>query len=624
MSKTTVDVIIPTYNGLPYLKATVESVLAQTHKDLILYVIDDGSTDNGATERYIKSIKDPRVKYFRKENGGQSTARNYGIKISKSPFVALVDADDLWYPQKLEKQLERFRKNPKAGMVYGFHKLIDDDENKFAEVMYGRTGHLFNYLLRGNKISGSGSMVLVRREVFDKVGLFHEDFLVAEDWEMWLRIAKDYEIDCVPEFLASLRVLSNGMQQNYMKMAKGLEYMLPIMVKEFKLNPYQRALVGKMCLKEASLLYFNSGERKLARRAFLRALTYNPFTYFTLDRKWFFVYLRILIGAEWIRSIRRLLSRSYRTREQEHIQKKAAKERPPKVSVVLPVYNGEKYIKAAVDSILEQTFSDFELIIINDGSEDKTQEILDSIKDPRVIKVKQPNKGIVFSLNKAIEVSKGEYIARQDADDLSLPSRIEEEVNILDNNRDIILVGTNAIEINEKDRKIGDRQMPADDPSIRISLFNFSPFVHGSVMFRKSAFKQAGGYRQDYWPVEDFDLWRRMIGLGKAKNIQMGLYKFRINSEGTSQTNLDKTKRLSAQVQQEIAKKPVKVIGSALNIRRSIKNNPDNYKYYSHTALRVARTSIKHLRIVNSLYLLLSISLSLAALNKARATNDKR
>lgn len=206
MKQITVDVIIPTYNGLPHLKEAVDSVLNQTYKNFCLYVIDDGSTDRGATEKYIKGLKDRRVKYYKKPNGGQATARNFGIARSSSPYLAFLDADDLWRKDKLEKQLAVFRKKPSVGLVYGLHKLIDADGNVFGDVTYQKRGHLFKYLLSANWISGSGSMVLIKREVFERVGVFREDFLIGEDWEMWLRIARDYEIDYVPEFLADLRV----------------------------------------------------------------------------------------------------------------------------------------------------------------------------------------------------------------------------------------------------------------------------------------------------------------------------------------------------------------------------------------------------------------------------------
>ena len=321
-----VDVIIPTYNGLPYLKQTVDSVLAQTHKNFQLYVIDDGSTDDNATKKYIESIDDARVHYAHKKNGGQATARNYGIRMSTAPFITMLDSDDIWYPTKLEQQLARFECKPEIGLVYGYSKLINASGKVFKKVAYDKAGWLFRYLLRSNKISGSGSMVMIRREVFDRVGLFHEDFLIGEDWEMWLRIARDYEIDYVPDFLVGIRVLDTGMQQNHLKIASGLDYMLPIMVKEFKLGLLSRAIIGTTCLRQACILYFKGGDRKSARRAFYKMLAYNPLAIFFIKPRDWLICVRFLFGNRWLRSIRRKLSASYRQRESELTDESSVRE----------------------------------------------------------------------------------------------------------------------------------------------------------------------------------------------------------------------------------------------------------------------------------------------------------
>jgi len=115
----------------------------------------------------------------------------------------------------------------------------------------------------------------------------------------------------------------------------------------------------------------------------------------------------------------------------------------PKISVIMSVYNGEKYLREAIESILNQTFRDFEFIIINDGSTDKTSEILSSYNDPRIVIINNKrNIGLTKSLNKGLKMVKGEYIARQDADDVSLPERLERMVNFLDMNRDVGLLGS--------------------------------------------------------------------------------------------------------------------------------------------------------------------------------------
>jgi glycosyltransferase involved in cell wall biosynthesis len=293
-----VDVVIPTYNGLPWLKETVESVLAQTHKDLTLYIIDDGSTDEGATERYAKSLQDPRVRYFKKPNGGQATARNFGIKKSTAPYIALLDSDDIWYPQKLEKQLKVLKANPKLGLVYGHHDFIDEKGNKTSKLELSNRGNIVNKLLEGNVIAGSGSMVLIPRSVFDKVGLFHEDFLIGEDWEMWLRIAMSYPVDLVPECIAGLRERTDGMQRDFSKMANGLLYMLPVMTKELSLSPTQKRHLKAGLLWRAAIFFFDDKNYGQARRCLL-GVWWNWPAYLLRSANWPF-YVRAFLGGKYL------------------------------------------------------------------------------------------------------------------------------------------------------------------------------------------------------------------------------------------------------------------------------------------------------------------------------------
>jgi len=611
-----VDVIIPTYNGMPYLKDTIKSVLEQSHKDLTLYIIDDGSTDNGETEKYVLGLKDRRVKYYKKKNGGQATARNFGIRISEAPFVAMVDSDDIWDKNKLEKQLDLMNKNPRVGLVYGLCKLIDESGNVFDEVVWQKRGDLFQYLLRGNKISGSASMVLVRREALNKVGLFHEDFLIGEDWEMWLRIAKSYQIDYVPEFIANLRVLDNGMQKNYPKMAKGLDYMLPIMVREFKLNIIDRARLGKTCLKEACLLYYNGGEKAKARHIFLKSFTYNPLTFFTLNYHVWFLYLRILFGNDWLRKTRRKLSKGYREREQEFITKQMTTKKPPRVSIILPAYNAEYSIRASIESILRQTFKDFELIIVNDGSTDKTKRIIKDFDDPRIVFIDQKeNKGLVNALNIGIDSATGIYIARQDADDSSQPKRIQKEVEALSKHHDLVIVGTNGNLVDMKGQNIGTQRMPNHDSAIRMSLFSSNPFIHGSVMFKADAVRQANGYTHEAWPAEDYDLWIRLMQEGRGMNIQEPLYNFTLNDDGISSNNSDKQIQKVMYVQKLAFKQSVPILRSPFTLRLAVKKEPQPNNF-RRTTLLIARVSLLHLRPISFVLALTSLAMSVGAKNE--------
>jgi Glycosyl transferase family 2 len=210
--------------------------------------------------------------------------------------------------------------------------------------------------------------------------------------------------------------------------------------------------------------------------------------------------------------------------------------RAPQVSVVLPIYNGEAFLAAAIDSILGQSFRDFELIAIDDGSTDGTAAILDAVRDPRLRVICQTNAGLAASLNRGISLARGKYIARHDHDDLSLPMRFARQVQFLEENPDCALVGTRA-EIRSDDRRATRfHDHPADDAALRFELLFDNPFVHSSVMLRKCAVESVGGYSTDplRQPPEDYELWSRLARCCRVANLPERLTVYRETVGGMS------------------------------------------------------------------------------------------
>ncbi|MDD4955310.1 MAG: glycosyltransferase [Candidatus Omnitrophica bacterium] len=209
----------------------------------------------------------------------------------------------------------------------------------------------------------------------------------------------------------------------------------------------------------------------------------------------------------------------------------------PKVSVILPVYNCERYISQAIDSILNQTFQDFELIIVNDGSQDKTRRIIDSYKDARIIVVENEfNEGAVPSRNKAIALAKGEYIALQDADDKSLPEKFSKQVKVLDENSSIGAVGSYFVFSDMAGKESYIAAMPCDNKTIQERLPLEFIFCHCSIMFRAKIIKALGGYRKELFLSEDYDLLLRVSEVSQIVNIPEVLYAYRLNHQSSSLT----------------------------------------------------------------------------------------
>lgn len=202
----------------------------------------------------------------------------------------------------------------------------------------------------------------------------------------------------------------------------------------------------------------------------------------------------------------------------------------PKVTVLLPTYNAAAYLKEAVDSVLTQTFTDFELLIINDGSTDNTVEILQSYTDSRIVVVHQENIGLIGTLNKGLAIAKGKYVARFDADDVCYPTRLEEQYNFMVNNPDYVIIGAEGDYMEEDGTFIYTYQFAAyDNDEIKAMSVSYCPFIHSAVMFVKQAVLDVGGYNKGAITFEDHMLWWQLARMGKMKNFRKALIKVRFN-----------------------------------------------------------------------------------------------
>ena len=209
-------------------------------------------------------------------------------------------------------------------------------------------------------------------------------------------------------------------------------------------------------------------------------------------------------------------------------------QKKPLLSVVMSVFNDMNYVEDAVNSILVQSFSNFEFLIVDDGSTDKTPLILEKFKDPRIILISQSNRGLAASLNRAIEMSCGKYIARMDADDISMPDRFEKQVEFLDKAPDIGLLSCCFYEIDPKSRRIGLCSLPLKDAEIKKGLRVCNQFCHGAAIFRRQCIQSSGKYREFFRFSQDFDLWLRISEKHRCANLADPLYNRRVSPESQS------------------------------------------------------------------------------------------
>lgn len=213
----------------------------------------------------------------------------------------------------------------------------------------------------------------------------------------------------------------------------------------------------------------------------------------------------------------------------------------PLVSIVIPVHNGEKYIRESLDSCLGQTYEDIEVIVVDDKSEDKTLSILQEYqqKDQRVkvIPVEKQN-GLGNVINIGIKQSKGKYIARMDADDIMYRDRIDKQLQYLESNPNCVAVGGQIDIIDSNSDNIGHREYSQNNQDIKNNRFLFQPFAHPAVMLRKSTLEEVGLYPENLWKIEDVKLFLILSTKGEFANLPDTVLKYRITFETESQSKM--------------------------------------------------------------------------------------
>lgn len=245
-----ISVIIPAYNAEKTIKRTIESVLNQTFQDFELLIIDDDSQDS--TLEIVSRISDPRIKVFSCSHAGASSARNYGFSQSVGEFIAFLDADDLWTPDKLESQLKALQATPKAAVAYSWTDMIDESDQFICPCSHlTANGNIYAKLLLTCFVV-SGSNTLIRRQAFIKINGFDESLVASQDFDLYLRLAAQHEYVAVPYPNVLYRISSNSMSTNIRRLEA-----TSLLVREKAFNQSPEPLPP--CLKHHSIANFYKG-----------------------------------------------------------------------------------------------------------------------------------------------------------------------------------------------------------------------------------------------------------------------------------------------------------------------------------------------------------------------------
>ena len=268
-----VSVVIPTCNRAAFLRAAIESVLSQTFQDFEIIVIDDASRDE--TPEMVRALGDGRIRYLRHESRkGQGATRNAGIREARGDYVALLDDDDEWLPEKLRRQVALLERAPaKLGLIYtGFFKVDASSKRVLSEVRPQQRGEVFDALARGNWI-GTCSTVLLRRICFDRAGYFDEDLASGADYDMWVRVARHFQVDCIEEPLVLYRVHAERISTSRDTTIRGVESLLRKHAAYFSTDSKNHS--RRYC--NLGIDYCLAGNTRKGRAALLQAIRLYPF-----------------------------------------------------------------------------------------------------------------------------------------------------------------------------------------------------------------------------------------------------------------------------------------------------------------------------------------------------------
>lgn len=378
-----VSIIIPVYNGSKYMREAIDSALGQSYPHVEVIVVNDGSNDNGATEEIALSYGE-KIKYYTKENGGVSTALNLGIEKMTGDYFSWLSHDDVYYPYKISEQIKFLTENHlEDTILYGGYELIDESSKIIRQI---KPDHLYPQeklnislfpILRGLI---NGCSLLIHKSHFEKSGLFDESLLLTQDYTLWFKIFRKAKVRFLPGIFVKTRIHKE--QQSNRIRERNLE----------ECNALWISLINDVSVEE------------------MREMDGSSYAFY--------------------RNTAEFLKRFTPYLEAQHYAESLTKNSKGKISVIIPFYNRIPTLLEAIKSVLSQSYTNIEVLLIDDGSTDDLTP-LKRLNDPRLHFVYQEHKGASAARNLGISLSSGEYIAFLDSDDLFLPGKLEKQINYM-------------------------------------------------------------------------------------------------------------------------------------------------------------------------------------------------
>ncbi len=508
-----VSVILPVRDRADVLRTAVESILQQTFRNFELILVDDASSDQ--TPDVICSLSDPRIVVVRNERPrGAAGARNAGLKLARAPLIAFHDSDDTCRPDKLQRQWEIFQSaGPEVGVVYTRY-LREGDGRLYVrppESAPTTSGDLFDALLSGNLVGMPTA--LIRRELFDRCGGFDESLQVLVDWELFLRMARVCRFRFIPDVLYFSRVRADSVSVRHEAYARAFIRIL----KQFSADFERRPCLLARHYGTIAHRFYCAGLKAEGRRYYLCAARLRPF-HAPYWAGWGLSFMGLSVYKAVVRFRGRFKESGHEPcgQRMNTMMNSGHPHQPgahPRVSVVIPTYNRARSIRRSIESVLQQTFQDFEILVVDDGSTDDTAQVVAGIGDSRIHYHRQAvNGGAGAARNAGLLLARGEWVAFQDSDDLWRPEKLALQMarfEAAEERLGVVYCGFIRIE-QGRERYSPPPKIVQREGNIHAELLKGNFVTTQAAVVRRECFSTVGLFDQSLQPLEDWDLFLRL------------------------------------------------------------------------------------------------------------------
>ncbi|WP_342259561.1 glycosyltransferase family 2 protein [Candidatus Tisiphia endosymbiont of Metellina segmentata] len=486
-----VSLVIPVYNGANYMREAIDSAVAQTYKNLEILVVNDGSNDNGETERIALSYGN-KIRYFSKPNGGVASALNLAIKEMKGEYFSWLSHDDVYNPNKIEHQINILNTLPNRNtIIYGGYEVIDHNSKSLSfirpdKILSAKKCNIPLFPLMRGLIHGCALLIPIK--YFCEIGTFDETLLTTQDYALWfefLRIAPIHFDDHI--LIKSRTHLDQGTH---------------------KITSH---------MNECSELWSR----------FLRRLTLEEMT--------------IMEGSPYLFLHRTSIFLAYYQQPSKLAESMAnALLADIKISVIMPIYNRIDLAIESIKSVIAQTHQCFELIIVDDGSEDDVSRLIEECnKDSRIKYIRKENAGPAAARNLGIKHASGQYIAFIDSDDLFYDNKLEVQLKFMEDNS-LLFSHTSYHRIDWAGNLIKYISSGTFSKQVFPNIITKCPITMSSVMGKTSLF-MSNKFPENIGIGEDVCLWISIASKYEIGAIDIALSKVRINYSTTTCLNTKKT-----------------------------------------------------------------------------------